>query len=149
MKKHFALLSAAAMLVVGSGAASAQTTVLVGKGEVQTALGWNNAQLQSNANNLTWSYMEESTVELVCQRENRNNTVTQTRTGSRTVSATVDYSTRGNRQVTGFVLQIGELIVSGSEPACPAAEDWEEVSREEVSSSDGLTVNGVPLDIVF
>ncbi|MGY4645795.1 hypothetical protein [Cellulomonas sp. URHB0016] len=62
VRRSLALLGASTLVVAGAGAAQASVTLdaasgagFVGKGDVQTALGWNNAVLQKNAESLTFT----------------------------------------------------------------------------------------------
>ena len=69
MKKLFSGLAAGALAmgIMASSAFAAVTfdpatgTGFVGKGDVQTAMGWNNAELQKNAENLKFTYVTETT----------------------------------------------------------------------------------------
>ena len=61
-RRTLAVLGAAALVVVGAGSAQASVNVdattgtgFVGKGDVQSALGWNNAKLQAGAESLTFT----------------------------------------------------------------------------------------------
>jgi hypothetical protein len=78
----------------------------VSKGEVQSAFGWNNAQLQQNASGITFTYDSTQDYSAVCQFiATAGNEVThQTITMHSAVIGNITYETRGNRQVTGFNL---------------------------------------------
>jgi hypothetical protein len=56
----------------------------VGKGDVQSAFGWNNARLQSNAGGVTFTFGAEVEQSVVCQHETGSQTLTRhgTRSGS-------------------------------------------------------------------
>jgi hypothetical protein len=126
----------------------------VGKGDVQTALGWNNAQLQANANGLVFAYGTSTTVAQEC-RDNVNPNpgqpqwVYDTRTDTRSVGNTVAYDARKQNQVSGFFLigYSGETTSSGSlQPSCPAGyEPFGQATVTRVSTV--LTVDGVPVPL--
>jgi hypothetical protein len=78
MSKRFfsgiALAFVAALLVVLPAAASVTFdpltgTGFVGKGDVQSAFGWNNQQLQANAAGVSFTYIVEGTLSQTCERE--------------------------------------------------------------------------------
>lgn len=100
----------------------------VGKGDVQLAFGWNNAQLQNKANDVKFSYVAKSTTDVGCEwytgsdrnlkrHEVQHDSVTE-------VSSQVVGTARKNSQldVTGFMLgsiavPIGDIPAIGD--ACP------------------------------
>ena len=41
----------------------------MGKGDVQSAFGWNNQQLQANAAGVSFTYIAEGTLSQTCERE--------------------------------------------------------------------------------
>jgi len=132
-------VGAAAIVAMSSIAGASVTfdsstgTGFVGKGDVQTALGYNNAQMQANANSLTFTYSQPATQalsqdatqagtqvvteDLTCGN-NEHNTRQGTRDGSRdgnrsgnragiqsgSLSSSVAYDARTHRQVDGFNL---------------------------------------------
>jgi hypothetical protein len=80
----------------------------VGKGDVQNAFGWNNAQLQANAANVTFTYEVSETVQQECTTTGMPPHVS---TGQRTKSTSLNSSlngdprkTSGQQQFTGFNL---------------------------------------------
>ena len=99
----------------------------VGKGDVQTALGWNNAQLQSGAASL--QFTATSTVvterEWTCTNSNNQNEQVRERTTTTTISGVVSQVARERNQITGF-----NLIGYGS--------------TSESSTSDGPPLNSCP-----
>lgn len=114
MRKLF--LAAAAATAMISSAATAAVTYdpatggFAGKGDVQTAFGWNNAQLQLSAASITFRWGSSSQYEVVCTwvTNPTRNPVTHTVTSivGGPVGATVQGTSRtGPRdQVTGFTL---------------------------------------------
>jgi hypothetical protein len=103
--------AAAAMVALGASAASAYTlddngTGFVGKGEVQTAFGWNNAALQRNADSVSFEYAAITATESswVCVNERNGNEQERSRTTTTTTTGVVDETTRDRNQVTGFML---------------------------------------------
>jgi hypothetical protein len=93
----------------------------VGKGDVQLAFGWNNAQLQKNASGVTFTYEAKDTY-----------TVTEewdTKAGKKivpheievpkhvSVNATVAYDARVKNQINGFNLKgFGTVVAEGTVP---------------------------------
>ena len=118
-----------------SGAAAAVTfdpetgKGFVGKGDVQIALGWNNKELQTNAEGVSFSYESLDTYEATCTfttgegtRGERIHNVDHKKKTS--VDAAVSYDARVKNQITGFILTgWGITTTSGSVPvegeACP------------------------------
>ena len=102
-------------------------TGFVGKGDVQLAYGWNNAQLQANATSVTFTYVTTDTYEVVnaWATGNADNPVSlnshiQTVTTTVGVNAVVDNDPRqmkGQKQFTGFILKgFGTTVVDGTVP---------------------------------
>lgn len=90
----------------------------VGKGDVQLAFGWNNAQMQSRATALSFQLTDEASYAYDCEwwtgpdRNRRRHEVTHQRT--RSVNAGVDYVPRSRSQVNGFFLTgFGTVTTSG------------------------------------
>jgi len=156
------LLAAGAALAVVSTAAFAAVAVddtghgFVGKGDVQLAFGWNNAQLQRNASGVTFTYEQSTEYTAVCtfvtgegtRGERTHNIPHTTLTG---ISATVAYDARTRNQITGFLLNGfsgtpttigGEVPVVGG--ACPGNEGhdgtWTSVTPG-LPTGGGLFVN--------
>lgn len=133
----------------------------VGKGDVQTALGWNNKQLQDNAASV--KFTAESTVvtevSWTCTRFDRDgNPTDQTQERERTTTTTIEgvlsSVARERNQVTGFTLTgyDGDPTET-SETEGPAvgscATNWRVTEGpsdpETISEESRLLVNGVPL----
>jgi hypothetical protein len=122
----------AVLLAVASIAYAAVTfdpatgTGFAGKGDVQLALGLNNAQIQAQASSLEFTYVSTDTYEVVnaWATGNAGNPVslsshTETVTTTVGVNATVAYDSRKNSQgqVTGFNLTgFGDKTVVGTVP---------------------------------
>jgi hypothetical protein len=130
-------------------------TGFVGKGDVQLAYGWNNAQLQANAAGVTFTYGHTETYTAVCSwitgegtRGEQPHNVPHGRTVA--VNATIAYDARTMRQITGFNLkgfgdtytEIGTVPVVGG--ACMGnpghGGTWSSVTRND-DLSGGLYVN--------
>ena len=107
MKKLRNLVAAAAFITI-SVAAYAAVIVdddgygFVGKGDVQLAMDWNNAQLQANAGNVQFrvSSVEETTWSCT----NTNNDKIQERSRTKTIGGLFSSSARLKNQYTGFNL---------------------------------------------
>jgi len=162
-KLYLAMGLALVAMLVAAGAAFAYTlnadgTGFVGKGEVQTAFGWNNAALQKNASGVTFSYNTQDTYTAVCtfttgegtRGEQTHNIDHNTST---TVSSAVAYDARVKNQITGFTLKgFGATTTTGGsvpvvgEP-CPGNQGtdgtWTSVTK--TGSTGGLyaTFGGV------
>lgn len=106
---------------------SATGAGFVGKGDVQLALGLNNAQMQTQAASLTFTYVTVDTYEVVNAWASGNadnpvslNSHTATVTTTVGVNATVAYDPRqvkGQKQITGFNLTgFGAKVVDGTIP---------------------------------
>jgi hypothetical protein len=79
-------------------------TGFVGKGDVQTALGWNNAQAQANAGSLSFTYSEVVQQTVSCEKETHHSTMTRSGTRTGSVNDTLSYNARTHKQVDGFLL---------------------------------------------
>jgi hypothetical protein len=140
MYRKFVVATIAALLVVGMVAGMAFAAVTfdadtgegyVGKGDVQTAYGWNNKQLQDNAEGLTFTYEASGEYTLVCSRTHPQQGYQEQTFKDRVFSITgsVDYDPKKQNQISGFNLSgyVGEPEFNGQD--CP--EGWpNEVSRE-------------------
>lgn len=92
----------AGMLLAAAGSASAYTLDAsgvgwVGKGEVQSAYGWNNKAMQDNVGGVTFVYDSVSTYEVVCEFDTpsgNHHTITNTKTTG--VLATLGSDARTN-----------------------------------------------------
>ncbi|AGM04761.1 hypothetical protein [Amycolatopsis keratiniphila] len=128
-------------------------TGFVGKGEVQTPFGWNNAKLQANASGVSFTYDETGTYAAVCtwvtgegtKGEKTHNVAHATSTS---VANEVTYDARVKTQITGFTLKgfsttttTGEIPLVGE--ACPGNPGtngtWTSVT--ETGSTGGLYVH--------
>jgi hypothetical protein len=124
MKKIITAALAAGMLLGSAASASALAEGdFIGKGEVQQSFGWNNKQLQDDADKVL--VVATTTTEWTCSKEvelgnGGTNEIVQQRSTTTTVSATTE--TRLRNQVTGFY--VGEVLRSSTDgPAvgtCPA-----------------------------
>lgn len=147
-------LTALSLTLLASSAMAAVTvdpltgTGFVGKGDVQLAFGWNNAQLQSNAKNVSFTLSSNATYLATCvwmtgegTRGQKTHTITQTK--STALSSTINYELRKSNQITGFnLLGFGATTVIGTAPVvggtCPGAGTdgaWTEVTQ--IGSSIG------------
>jgi hypothetical protein len=142
---------AIALPVLASVAFDASTgTGFVGKGDVQLAFGWNNAQLQRYASGVTFGFDSSDVYEGVCvwttgEGTRGEKTHSITRKKHVDVYGSVAYDARMRNQITGFILKgyAGDPVVSGNVPTvggvCPGNGTdgaWESVTL--VSSSGGL-----------
>ncbi len=152
-------LALAAMLVAASAAMAAVTfdpatgTGFVGKGDVQLAFNWNNAQLQTNASKVSFSYVETTTYEATCTwvtgegtRGEKTHNVDHNKISN--LFDVIAYEARTNRQITGFILKgVQSTTETGSVPvvgeACPGNPGtdgtWSAVT--EIGSSSALYVD--------
>jgi len=147
-------VAASAALLLG-GVAQAYTLDtagigFVGKGEVQTPFGWNNAKLQTNAAGVTFSYDATETYDAVCtwitgEGTRGEKTHNVTHDTSTSVTSAVAYDARVKTQITGFILNgFGTPVVTGEVPvvggACPGNEGtdgtWSSVTQ--TGSTGGL-----------
>jgi hypothetical protein len=141
--------SAAVTFDAGTGAG------FVGKGDVQTALGWNNKQLQDNADDAEFTFVATSVAETTwtCDRDAGPQTQERANTTTTSTQGVVDAVTRDKKQVTGFTLlgfegePTEETATDGpAVGSCPTG--WSAidlVEGEPVVTSGGLFVNGVAL----
>jgi hypothetical protein len=129
----------------------------VGKGDVQLALGLNNAQLQAQAASL--QFTSESTivteVSWVCTNDRNENTQERERTTTTSIQGVLSSVARERNQITGFNLNgyVGAPTPSASTDgppvnSCPSG-PWTLTSPagapETISSTSALKVNGVLL----
>lgn len=154
----------AAALALATPASAAVTfdpasgTGFVGKGDVQTALVWNNQQLQNNASAVTFSYLSEDLYSARCEwftgggpKGEKLHEVTYKRQTS--VQSTVAYDLRMKNQITGFNLtSLGTTTTSGRVPlvgeACQGdGREGTWAAVELTSSSGGLYVNHVSTSV--
>lgn len=153
--------SAASVALVATSASAAVTfdpstgTGFVGKGDVQTALHYNNKQLQENANSLEFTYSSTSATETTwtCDRDGGPQSQERTNTTTTTVQGVVGTVARERNQITGFNLTgfsgaptentENEGPKVGSCPTFWTAIDL--VEGDPVVTDGGLYVNGVLL----
>lgn len=170
MRKLVALLAIVMASTMFAGTASAVVTFdpasgtgFVGKGDVQTAVGWNNKQLQDGAASLVFAYsaVTEQETSWDCYNENNGQTQERERTTTTTVSGVAYATARENSKgkdgpITGFNLtgfDGASLSDSSTEgpplSSCPNANSsfvlGSTVVGEPTVVSGGLSVNGVPL----
>jgi hypothetical protein len=136
-------------------------TGFVGKGDVQSAFGWNNAALQANVSGISFTYESDVTWHASCYfvtgegtRGEKEHFVPHHKSTS--VAGTVQWSARVHHQVDGINLTgfTGDTVESGGEvpvagapcPGNPGHDGvWVNVYVEPGSSTGGLYVwyNGV------
>lgn len=98
----------------------------VGKGDVQTFEGWNNAQAQANAQYVEFRAYSESTNEWTCSKPHpqQDRDIVQERNNETTTQSLYTTVERMRNQVTGFLLMLDNENTSSDAPAtgsCPAA----------------------------
>lgn len=162
MKKTFSVFMTFLLifgLAIGVSAAvtfdAATGNGYVGKGDVQSALGLNNAQLQNVAENLVFTYKSVDAYEVTVEwttgegtKGEQTHIVNHEKTS--TVSGNVDYGTKKVVQVSGFNLTgISGSTTVGSIPAegevYPGNSGHIVTSVTLVGSTGGLYVNGIAL----
>jgi hypothetical protein len=169
--KNAARLILATTAALACGAAFASVSFdpstgagFVGKGDVQTAFGWNNATLQKNAGSVTFTYATKATYDVTCEWNTYTNgnvnhevkTIHHENTEGLTIASTAVFasSTRTNRNgdVTGFNL-LGYAGVAPSGGDVPAvgdatfcnAHDMGPLENPQTDSHDGAYVTAVTL----
>ncbi|MEV6871975.1 hypothetical protein [Amycolatopsis sp. NPDC051128] len=148
-------VAAASAALMFGGVAQAYTldqatgTGFVGKGEVQTPFGWNNAKLQANAAGVSFSYDATGTYSAVCtwttgEGTRGENTHNVSHSTSTSVASAVAYDARVKNQITGFTLKgFGITTTTGTVPvvggACPGnpGTDGTWTSVEQTGSTGG------------
>ena len=166
MKKTPFSVALAFVALVAMAAAPAIMTVtfdpdtgtgFVGKGDVQLALGYNNAQLQAQAEYLQFTYNKTSEQETTweCYNENNGHTQERSRTSTSTTSGVVSSVARVRNQITGFNLtgfgSSSSTSTTDGPPlnSCPNANSSFVLGTtfvgEEVVTGGGLSVNGVQI----
>jgi hypothetical protein len=132
-------------------------TGFVGKGDVQLAFGWNNAQLQNNSRLVSFAWNANDTYAAVCEwvtgegtRGQRTHTVTIPRHTN--INAAIAYDPRVKNQITGYNLKgYGITVTDGNPPvvgeACVSddgsgiAQNGVWISVDLVNSQGGLYAN--------
>jgi hypothetical protein len=153
------ILAAAACAAAGYVAYAAVTieddgTGFVGKGDVQLVYGWNNKQLQDNAESVDFRVNREEVTEVSWECTNPNNEKVQerARTTTTSIAGVVSAVARERNQITGFDLTgykgtptIGSSVTEGpAVNSCPSG-FWTLTTPagvpEVVSSTGGLQVS--------
>lgn len=102
----------------------------VGKGDVQSIFGWNNAGLQENAPRVVFRLSTTGTATWVCAGYNGANKYTTMKKSSEAnkVTGNVAYTARKNSQaqVTGFILSGRDVntTLGSTIGDCPPAKGW-------------------------
>jgi hypothetical protein len=108
-------------------------TGFVGKGDVQTAFGWNNATLQKNGRDVWFSMESSDTYSATCTwitgegtRGEKTHDVTIPR--HTTLNSAIEYDARTHKQIDGYFLTgFGASTTTGTAPvvgdACVGGED--------------------------
>ncbi|WP_368505291.1 hypothetical protein AB3N04_06515 [Alkalihalophilus sp. As8PL] len=153
---------ALALTVFSSSAFAAVTfdsttgTGFVGKGDVQNALGLNNAQLQKEAADLKFTYESVDTYEITVEwttgegtRGEQTHTVEHNKTSS--LTSDINSQSRTAKQINGFNLNgLSNTIAEGSIPKVgenfPGNSGHKVTEVNLVSSTNTYYVNGVALD---
>jgi hypothetical protein len=163
--KKMIIASVCAVAIASVGVFAAVTfdpatgTGFAGKGDVQLALGLNNAQLQAQAASLAFTYDGTTVTEVTWECTNASNEKVQERERTTTTSTqgVVSAVARVKNQITGFNLSgysgSSSSTSSSEGPAinsCPnTAGSWSLTSPAGdpvvVSETGGLFVNGVAL----
>jgi hypothetical protein len=156
-KKIIATVSALAALALVGGVAAAAVTFnpddgsgFVGKGDVQTAFGWNNKTLQENAESVEFRVSSEVVTEAswTCVNTNNENEQVRNSTTKTSVSGLIESVSRTGNQVNGFILSGYEGAPTGSSsnqgpslnscPSGPWTLDTPAGDPEVISSSGGV-----------
>jgi hypothetical protein len=122
----------AGLVLAGAASASAYTmdssgVGWVGKGEVQSAYGWNNKAMQDNVGGVTFVYDSTATYEVVCEFDNNGGHHVVTNKKHTGVNVTVGIDARNNSSgkqgpMTGWYLaEFGSTTTEGE--ALPAVGD--------------------------
>jgi hypothetical protein len=154
------LLAAAVLIAVITTAAYAEVifnagtgTGFVGKGDVQLALGYNNKQLQDNAESLSFTVESVSVTTWLCYHTDNPNAADQERSVAVTTRGLLSHTERTRNQITGFGLDgydgtpavVTEGGVVGSCPN-PNRELIEGSIEEGEATNFTVWVNGVALN---
>jgi hypothetical protein len=124
MTRKTALLALASLVMAASAVASItfdpnSGTGFVGKGDVQSTCGWNNAGLQSHASGVGFSYQVHEVWAVTCEHETAKKTITQGFDRQRNINSSIAMSARSHNQVDGF--NLNGYSSNGGNPAvsCP------------------------------
>ena len=163
MKKRLAIFSALAIAIAVASVTFDPTTGVgfVGKGDVQLAFGWNNAQLQANASGVGFNYSTTDSYTAVCTwitgegtRGERTHNVSHTKTVE--VNDAIAYNARVHQQIDGFnltgyagVSETGTIpVVGGPCPGNPGTDGtWSSVTQTGFLSALYVTYNGTSVKI--
>lgn len=115
MRKNVAYGSAAAVVLLASVATAAVVldengTGFIGKGDIQSIFGWNNAQLQANAGQIRFVFTTSASASWECEwwtgPDHNRKYHSITVSSEQDVDAAIAYDARANKkgQVTGFNL---------------------------------------------
>jgi len=136
---------------------SASGTGFVGKGDVQLALGLNNAQVQNTPVNFTYSSTSVSEVSWDCTNANNEHVQQRSRTTTTSTQGVVSSVARVKNQITGYNLTGWSGTVSNTSdtdgpalnscPANPSTFYLSSPAGDPVVTvlGGGLSVNGVPI----
>lgn len=164
MKRIILAAAAAAVFAVPASAEITWTPTaggFVGKGDVQDPLGLNNAQLQSQASSISFTYSVERSYDVACYKEETVGKIRELRRTDREfarsapISASVAYDVRqGKSQVTGFNLSGLGASLPAIVPTCPGGwnldfDDPMGVIQNLTTSGGSLSANGVALPTYF
>jgi hypothetical protein len=114
-------------------------TGFVGKGDVQLALGWNNATLQRSGDTLRFTFTDQAEYDVYCSKEVGGLKNPQTNRNifdrEQKLRAQLTYDARVRNQITGFNITgfDGDPVITGGVPACPAG--WD--ADPETAASNG------------
>ena len=157
------LAAGVALATISSVAVAAVTfdantgTGFVGKGDVQLALGLNNAQVQNTAVNFTYNSTSVSEVSWECTNANNEKVQERERTTTTSIQGVVSSVARVKNQITGYNLTGWNGTVSetsesdgpklNSCPASPSTFYLSSPAGDPVVTvlGGGLSVNGVPI----
>jgi opacity protein-like surface antigen len=151
MRKKLTILLAVAMTaLLAATAAFAAVTFdpatgegFVGKGDVQTALGFNNKQLQDNVNNIQFRTLKVTETTWTCDRD--AGPQTQERERTTTTQGVVDMVARERNQITGFNLTgysgPEEEIANEGPPVGSCPTGWTAINQSSQVISSTLQVS--------
>jgi hypothetical protein len=161
-----AAAAAAAIMMTATAASaavsfdSATGTGFVGKGDVQSALGWNNKALQTAEATgdirFTYNAVTEQETTWDCYNQNNDHTQERARTTTTTVTGVASHTARERNQITGFNLtgfEEGATSTTSTDGpplySCPNPNSSFVLGSTDVGDpteiSGGLFVNGVLL----
>jgi hypothetical protein len=120
----------------------------VGKGDVQTALGWNNPTLQRDADDLRFRINSVQETTWLCYHTENPNAADQERSTEVSIQGVLSHTERLRNQITGFGIDgfDGDPIIDtdgGAVNSCPNPNRaYLEGSTETGDPSGGLQVSG-------